>query len=122
MDINKYCPIIKEICKTETCIAWDNNGCSIFVLLKKSRRLDFASDRIVDLRERLIKDENIAQELLPEFLEWAKNNKIFRLTRDDVKTFLSLKKNVLLCGPAVRSLWSQARAQLKEFTNQSIIV
>ena len=29
-----YCPLIKETCKAEACIAWENNQCLMIALLK----------------------------------------------------------------------------------------
>jgi len=111
MRMQRYCPIIKGPCKAEACMAWREDGCSIFSFLERFTLTDVPPGRVA--REQIVEDERKAQQLLEECLEWAKSNKIIRPTREDINTFLNVK-NTVLCEPAMRFLWRQVKAKLRE--------
>lgn len=114
MDNNKFCPIVKDVCKDEICMAWEGDNCMVFTFLK---HLD-NSDHLIPgssygLREQILKDEEKAEQLLPECIEWAQSKKITRPTREEIRTFLVVK-GAPLCETAMRSLWRQVKAKLRE--------
>lgn len=34
MDKNKFCPIVKDVCKGDICMAWEGDACMVFAFLK----------------------------------------------------------------------------------------
>ena len=113
MSVQRYCPIIKETCKVEACMAWRDHDCSIFSFLERFTVTNVLPGRVEVATEQIVEDERKTQELLPECLEWAKSNKINRPTREDINTFL-IVKNSPLCEAAMRTLWRQVKTKLRE--------
>lgn len=109
---SKFCPIVKDLCQSEICIAWKDGDCSVFAFFKHldSSNCVFSKN---ELRDGILKDEEMVEQLLPECLDWAKNKKITRPTKEEIKTFL-IVKGVNLCETAMRMLWRQAKVKLRE--------
>jgi hypothetical protein len=114
MDQNKFCPIIKDPCKGDLCLAWDVSGCTVlnfFANFINLNRLNTEKTHIS--KEQIIKDEAKAEQLLPDCLEWALSKNITRPTREEIKTFLTVK-GITICEAAMRILWRQAKVKLRE--------
>lgn len=122
MDENKFCPIIKDICKGDLCLAWNEGICSVFNFFANLNNLNrLNSEKTYISKEQIIKDEAMAEQLLPDFLEWALSKKITRPTREEIKTFLTVK-GIIFCEAAMRLLWRQAKVKLRELKREMDIL
>lgn len=105
MDQNKFCPIIKDTCKGDACLAWDEGICSVFNFFEHFNNLNrLNTEKTYISKEQIIKDEAKAEQLLPDCLEWALSKNITRPTREEIKTFLTVK-GITICEAAMRILW-----------------
>ena len=119
MDNSKFCPIVKEVCKDDICMAWQGGNCSILTFFKSDRLTDNGSNQFLfshsnRSREQILADEVKVEQLLPDCLEWARSKKITRPTREEIKIFLTVN-NITLSYPAMRLLWQQAKVKLREW-------
>jgi predicted nucleic acid-binding protein len=109
----KICPFIKDICKGDTCLAWQDKGCSIFTFLDHFKGSNLIFEKQQGLRERILEDEVKIPQLVSECLEWSKRKKITRPTKEEINAFL-IVKNITLYETSMRSLWRQVKAKLRE--------
>lgn len=114
MDKNKYCLIVKDACKGDACLAWDVSGCMVLNFFANYNNLNrLNTENTYISREKILKDEAKAEQLVPDCLEWALSKNITRPTREEIKTFLTVK-GITICEAAMRILWRQAKAKLRE--------
>ena len=121
MDQNQFCPMIKEVCKRDGCLAWNGVICSILTFYQnhQNNAPDFNwLKNIAVSREQLLVDEAQVEQMLPDCLEWAKSKKITRPTQEEIKTYLTVK-NISISYPGMRLLWQQAKARLHEWKRET---
>ncbi len=109
---NKFCPIVKDLCQGEICMAWKDRDCSVFAFI----RILSNSDGFITknwLQDGILKDEEMVEQLLPECLDWAKDKKITRPTKEEIRSFL-IVKGVTIGETAMRMLWREAKTKLRE--------
>lgn len=82
MDKNKFCPIVKDACKGDLCLAWDEGICSFFNFFASFNNLNcLNTENTYISREQILKDEAKAEQLLPETPRIEKRNGYSRITK-----------------------------------------